>query len=414
MPAQQSDRPASDEPGGAGDGPVDRAAVRAGALRVLEAHWRPEGFTCPHATTYPWLWSWDSSFHAVVWAALGRADRAVAELATVLSGIEDEGWLPHIGYLTGEAVHAGFWGRPAEGSRARWSTIVQPPVHGWAVAELARRGVDVPDEVVGRSVAAVRWLLSGRRRSAAGLVEVVHPWETGCDHSPRWDALMAPGSAAADPYDEARWFDRKGELLATVERSAGGAPLHNPAFAVGSVAFTAVCWLAAAELAGLTGDEALAGGAEELAGALADRWEPQLRTWVDDGPTATTSGRARTAEGLLGLLGEQRPGVVDAVVAELEDRSGIGGRYGVAGVDRREPTFRRGSYWRGPTWPQVDLLLWLALGRAGRDDAARALAAATVEGAVRSGWAEYWDPDDAAPGGAAPQSWATVAVLMGA
>jgi hypothetical protein len=393
---------------------LDRRNVRASARAVLEAHWRSEGFTCPNGTTYPWMWSWDSCFHAVVWAELGRPDRAVAELATVLSGLEPEGWLPHVGYLTGEPVHAAVWGRQALGPGSRWSSIVQPPVHGWAVAELVRRGVELPGDLVERSVAAVRWLLGPRRRSPGGLVEVVHPWETGCDHSPRWDALVAPvpPPASGDPYDEAVWFDRKGELLATVERSPGGAPLHNPAFAVGSVAFTALCWLAADELGGLTGDRGLRSGAEELAGALAQRWDPAAATWVDDGPTAGTSGRIRTAEALLPLLVERRAPVLDAVVAELADDRGIGGRFGVAGVDRREPTFRRGSYWRGPTWPQVDLLLWLGLRRAGRTAAARSLARSTVEGAVTSGWAEYWDPDDATPGGAVPQSWATVAILL--
>lgn len=390
-----------------------RAELRAGALEVLEAHWRPEGFTVPHATTYPWLWLWDSCFHSVVWAELGRYDRAVTELATALSGQDDEGFVPHVGYLTGEPVHAAFWGRAPGSPGKRWSTITQPPVYGWTVAELLRRGVEVPGEVVGRAVRGLRFLSDRRRRSPAGLVEIVHPWESGCDHSPRWDDLMAPGAPPrADPYDEAVWFDRKGELLATVERSAGGAPLANPAFPVGSVAFSAITAWAARHLAAVAGDDDLAGSAADLAGALAARWDPGIGTWVDDGPTAEGSGRARTAEALLPLLVEERADVVDAVVAVLEDPAGLGGRFGPWGVDRREPTFRRGTYWRGPGWPQVDLLLWLGLRAAGRREAADRLAAAIAAGAARSGWGESWNSDDASPVGAAPQSWATVAILM--
>jgi hypothetical protein len=56
----------------------------------------------------------------------------------------------------------------------------------------------------------------------------------------------------------------------------------------------------------------------------------------------------------------------------------------------------------------------LALRRSGvpgADEAADRLAGRAREGALRSGWAEYWEPDDARPGGAVPQSWATLATL---
>ena len=75
------------------------------------------------------------------------------------------------------------------------STITQPPIYALAVVELSRRGVEVPAEVVERAVAGLWFLLRDRRRSRAGLIELVHPWESGCDHSPRWDDLMSPGSA---------------------------------------------------------------------------------------------------------------------------------------------------------------------------------------------------------------------------
>jgi hypothetical protein len=388
--------------------------LRQSARAVLEAHWRPEGYTCPNATTYPWLWLWDSCFHAVVWAELGDADRAATELGSALSGIDDDGFVPHLGYLAGGAIHADFWGRVPDAPRLEWSSITQPPVYGWAAAELLRRGVRLDGSVVDAAAAGLRFLLTDRARSPSGLVQLVHPWESGCDHSPRWDDLMAPESAGSDvdPYDEERWFARKGELLATVERSPGGAPLHNAAFPVGSVAFTAICAWSARELAAATGDRGLAAVADGAAAALEERWDRERHTWVDDGPTAEGSGRIRTAEALLPVLVDHRPDVVDAVVAALTEPGGFGAPYGPWGVDPREPTFRRGSYWRGPSWPQIDLLLWWGLRSAGRADAAAALAAGTRSGAVRSGWAEYWDADTASAGGAAPQSWTTVAVLM--
>lgn len=384
---------------------------RASARAVLAEQWREPGFTCPNATTYPWLWLWDSCFHSIVWAELGEPERAVSEVTTALSGQYADGFVPHLLYLDGNTDFDGFWG--ASGT----SSITQPPIYGHTVAELRRRGIRLDDEVVDRAVAGVRFLLERRRRSGSGLVELVHPWESGCDHSPRWDDLMVPPSLEraerTDPYDEAVWFDRKGELLATVHRSASGSPLWNDEFAVASVMFNAVLAFCTLELADTLGDASLRTDAGHLVDALSTRWEPGRRTWIDDGASARGSGRIRTVEALLPLLVEHDPGVVDAAVAELVDPDAFGGEFGPAQVHRGERTHRRGSYWRGPSWPQLDYLLWVALRRRGRTDVAARLAVETGEGAWRSGWAEYWDPDDAAPGGAAPQSWSTLPICTG-
>lgn len=384
--------------------------MRAAAREILTDHWREPGFTCPNATTYPWLWLWDSCFHSIVWAELGEAERAVSELRRALESQDSDGFVPHLRYLDGSDVHAGFWARSAT------SSITQPPVYGLTVAELTRRGVPVPGDLVDAAVRGLRFLLEHRRRSRAGLVEIVHPWESGCDHSPRWDDVMVRATAVmprrTDPYDEAMWFRRKGELLAVIHRSRGGAPLWNDDVAVGSVSFTAITAHCAAELGAVAGEQWLCDAAGELAAALSERWEPDLRTWVDDGPTAVGSGRVRTAEALLPLLVDHRPDAVHAVRSELVDPEAFAGEYGPAQVHRDEPTFRRDSYWRGPTWPQIAYLLCRALAAAGEPAAAARLGDATVRGAVASGFAEYWDPDDARPGGAVPQSWSTLAVCL--
>ncbi len=388
--------------------------MRRSAREVLDEHWRAPGFTCPNATTYPWLWLWDSCFHSIVWAELGEADRALRELRTALGGQDGEGFVPHLRYLDGFDGHQALWCDPPVRDGVPASSITQPPIYGVTVAELVRRGIEVPADLVDSAAAGLWFLLERRRRSPGGLVELVHPWESGCDHSPRWDDLMAPGQASSvDPYDERRWFERKGELLSSIRRSPGGAPLGNDEFAVGSVAFSAIVAHCARALAGVSGDGAMLASADELAAAVAARWDPGRRTWVDDGPTAQGSGRIRTSEALLGLLVHHEPSVVGDVVSELTDLDACGGACGPAQVHRDEPTYRRGSYWRGPGSPQLDHLLIAALARAGTPagaDGARRLARASADGAVRSGWAEYWDPDTAAPGGAAPQSWSTLAI----
>jgi hypothetical protein len=385
------------------------------ARQVLRANWRPEGYTVPNATVYPHQWLWDSCFHAVAWAALGEPDRARRELAAVFDAQGADGFVPHVRYWTVPDQHRQLWGR------AGASTVTQPPMYGHALAELARRGVDVADEVVDRAWAGLTHLLTRRPRPGGG-VGLVHPWESGCDHSPRWDA-WCPGG-----FDEGRWFDVKGRLVDVTVRTREGTPVHNPAFTVASAGFDALvvfnCW----ELHAVRPEPAVEVLADEVAESLVDRWDASRRTWVDvvdaDDERArpfvagdaerftTTSGGVRTLDALLGVLVDPRHEVADAVFAELRDPAAHGAPFGPTGVHRDEPSFEAGRYWRGAAWPQLTYLLWVAARARGRVDDADWLAGRLRLGAVASGFAEYWHPDDGTGRGAAPQSWTALAAVV--
>ncbi len=387
--------------------------LRGAALAILEDAWRSPGFCVPNAVTYPWQWLWDSCFHAVSWAELGRPDRAVTELTTALAVQADDGFVPHLTYHGDPDVHAAFWGRRGT------SAITQPPVHAHALAELVRRGVEVPPDLVARSALALRHLVDVRPRHRSGLIAVLHPWETGCDDSPRWDRW---GCA-----DRVAWWERKGDLVASLVLDADhGTPRTNPAFDVGSVGFTALVAHGALELAdvldaadhdAITDAPSPPGSAAawravgaELVETLDERWDLAASTWCDagpDGPIAT-----RTLDGLLPLLVTARADAATAVADDLLDDRAYGGACGPAGVHRDEPSFDPARYWRGAAWPQLTYLLWVAARR--RDDAelADGLASRLRRGAVASGFAEHWDADTGARGGAAPQTWTTLAAVV--
>ncbi len=375
--------------------------VEGTAREILESHWRPEGYCVPNSVTYPYQWLWDSCFHAVAWAGLGEGDKAVAELKHLFRTQDASGFVPHVDMEAAPSAEATFWGR--EGS----SSITQPPMYGHAVAELARRGVAVPDELVERSMWGVAFLAHGRRRHRdSWLVPVVHPWETGADDLPRWDHWYRDGFSPEAAYA------LKGELMGTIERGSEGEPLANPAFRAAPAGFNALVAFNAAELAELTGDDAMAGIASELADALDDRWHPDLLTWVDAGDASEGSGRCRTIDALLPALVTSRAERAGVALAAALDPGAYGGPFGPAGVHRDEPAFEPRTYWRGSSWPQLTYLLWVAAGRAGVQGAERELASSLVRGAKASGWAEHWDPDDGTGLGAAPQSWAALAAVV--
>ncbi len=392
-----------------------RDELEARALAVLDAHWQSEGYTVPNLAVYPHQWLWDSCFHAVVWAQVGRPERAVAELRNVFAHQAADGFVPHMTYWRAPRLHEAFWGRPST------SAITQPPMYGHALAELVRRGVTIDAELAEAARRGLAFLL--RRRAADGSVLIVHPWETGCDDSPRWDAWCD------GPWSPARWKERKGALVASLRLDEGtGSPVGNPGFEVGASAFEALVAFNARELADVLGTSDEAASLRRDAAAIADRvlarWDPTRTTFVDVAHAGAVRGAApsvavRTSEALLpalllgvGDVGTRPGGLADAVFEQLLAPDAFGGACGPAQVHRGEPVFQPATYWRGAAWPQLSYLLWLAAQRAGRAEVADQVRATTIRGAVRSGFAEHWHPDSGAGLGAVPQSWTGLAAVM--
>lgn len=381
---------------------ADLVSLRRDVAAMLEAHWQDDqGYTAPNDQVYPWQWLWDSCFHALVWTELGRADRALRELEALFSTQGADGFVPHMNYQRDPQAHADFWGRSGR------SSITQPPMYGHALAMLVRRGVDVPTELLIAAERGLRFLLERRARDAAsGLVLICHPWETGCDNSPRWDVLLPNG------FDLAAWRACKGELVASITPSRAGSPVANSWCPIASVAFNALVIFNALELAAVHSAQALAAQANELALLLDKRWDAGLGSWIDAGIGAATSGAVRTAEALLPLLVTDRRDAVERVLADLVNKEAYGTSFGPAGVHPAEPVFDPDAYWRGSTWPQINYLLWVAAAQRGNTAAAKAIAVRTVAAAIRSGLAEYWNPLTGEGRGAIPQSWTGVALLM--
>ncbi len=360
----------------------------------MEAAWQPEGFCVPHASVYPFQWLWDSCFHAVVWAELGD-DRCLTEIRSALANQDPHtGFVPHLTYWSRPDHHASFWGRSLT------SSITQPPMYGHALACIVDAGVEVDDDTFARARAGLRHLLD-RRRSGEVLVPVFHPWETGCDDSPRWDAW----AASERPWDAVGWKATKGDLVADLVVDEQGFAVDSATFRVPSCGFNALVVWNCAELDRIgQSDDHLRQGAEVVRSGIAERWSRDLRTWTDDTP----SGSVRTADALLCLLIDPRP----EAVAELVDPMAFAGPFGIRGVHAAEASYDPDTYWRGPSWPQLDYLLLLALRRVGANHEAAALAGACARGANRSGMAEYWNAETGSGGGAIPQTWTALAQLF--
>ena len=284
--------------------------------------------------------------------------------------------VPEDAYFPGPA----FWG-------GRTSGITQPPLHARAALEVAERGAG--DGFLRRvfdSLVAQHEYLAGRRDlGGAGLAAIVHPWESGLDDSPAWDAPLAAVELPAhgvEPYErqDRRHVDpseRPSDAaydrfvhLARAYRDAGYADVGESQFLVEDPLFNAI-WLwsthALAEIAARVGEDAGRMARRRGIGAA-------LRSRLWDGERFRArdlrSGallEPRTIGSLAPLLDPDLPAAVaQRLAADLESpHFWAPGGTGVASVDLVDPAFDRRRYWRGPVWANLNWLL--ARGLRGHD-----------------------------------------------
>ena len=231
------------------------SALRRRALEILQAHWRPKaGYCVPNPAIYPHQWLWDSAFHSIAWVRLGD-DRGVAELSALLAGQLDGGMVPHMRYgpvprPPGSGRSWGVVDHPAADVRARRRRAGAVRVRG---ARRRRRPRDP------RAA-----LAAGSRRDPSGLIFIVHPWEAGNDHSPRWDGWGVPGTTPAT-YDQGARSRWNIELMRDVIIDSDGAATGSSRFMVCPAAFNAYAAFNARELGGISADQTLLREADELA-----------------------------------------------------------------------------------------------------------------------------------------------------
>ena len=388
-----------------------RAAVAAEATRVLESHWNADlRCTMPHAVRYPHRWLWDSCFHVMAWATLGRPEAEVelqSLLASRLPTLIGRGFVAHMVYAdpwrNGNGVDRGV----LQGM----SSYTQPPVYAMALTSLIGAGVDPAPWLLPAAVEALEWLWRARLHN--GLLTIVHPWESGADIAPRFDDWYGP-------LEVDRRYESYDRLVKTTKYDEAGVAVSNTVFVVAPSAFNAIAVDAAGRLAALTGENAWLVRQSELAAAIDDQlWDEREELWIDRGDIAAPSQEGPTAsnliptlDGVLGCLGTASSERAERALLQCVGGGRFAAPFGPRYLPGDHPLYRPDAYWRGPAWPQLNFLLIEAARRHGLDDIAGELAATTVRGAWASHFSEYWNPETGEACGATPQSWTTIILAL--
>ncbi len=372
--------------------------VLAGSRAVLEQSWRrSDGFCPPNTRVYPHQWLWDSCFHAIAWNALGD-ERALVELTSCFDSQLRNGFVPHMRYL--------FPNSDRGPSQTR-SSYLQPPIYAHAAAMIARSGRVVPEPLIDRIEAALEWLWRERRHES-GLLYIVHPWESGADDSPRWDSWVG----LAD-YDRGRFREYDAHLREQTQFDEDAIAVWSAEFVAAPAAFNAFAAHAALELAELRSGGAWAARAADLAAAMDNLlWDDGDALWRDQaivggGPSVAIP----TLDGVFGALVTADADRASRALSQLGDPERFATPYGLAYLPPSEPAFDPDAYWRGPAWPQLNYLAYVATERHGDLALSAEIARISKAGALASEFAEFWNPLTGAGRGAIPQGWGALAAV---
>ncbi|RIV37663.1 hypothetical protein D2L64_15575 [Micromonospora radicis] len=419
------------------------------ARATLDGNWEHD-HTVPSRTLYPHQWSWDSAFIAIGWAH-ARPERVWSELTSLFDAQWRDGRVPHIVFnpAVSDAAYfpgPGFWATGSVDAAPPTATsgLVQPPVHALAAWHAYRRAPSdqaraALARLYPRLVAQQHYLASHRDVGGAGLVSIVHPWESGLDNSPAWDDPMAAVPAEAAVLRAYRRRDivhaaaahRPTDLdyaryvaIVTAYRAAGyrdGDLAHRHPFLVECPLFNAALGAAEHALAGIAGEIGADPGphrerAARITAAVVDRlYDPTTGTFH---PRDLRTGRLTAARTVLGLTPLILPDLparqVEAVLVEARSA-----RFGLATAmprplpshDRTAVDFEPQRYWRGPSWMNINWLVRQGLLGHGHAALAAGLGASMVQLAAVAGCHEYFHPDTGAGLGSPAFSW-TAALLL--
>jgi hypothetical protein len=419
-----------------------------------------KAWTKPAPSLYPHQWSWDSAFIALGLAHVDNR-RATDELESLFRGQWSTGKVPHIIFDPEAPPESYFpdaerWNSSALSKDApsgeRTSGLCQPPVHAIAVRRIWQTSRGKDEERVARARSFLegnyrrlfswhRYLATARDPEGSGLVTIYHPWESGTDNSPRWDAALERISVGevpsytrydlqhvADPshrptdseYDRFLWLL---ELLKRARYDEADIDQRHPVL-IKDVLFSAI--LVAANEALLEIAEVVEASDEDRAliegwiqrgrAGLEEQWDPDLGLCLDRDVLADEPLRVRTIAGFSPLIGggldHER---LDKILTTLDSHAFTGNpelHYPLPpSTSPEEPGFHSRSYWRGPVWPVANWLLWWSLLRAGEGERAQGMRRGTLQELSEGGFAEYFEPFTGEPLGSREQSW-TAAVAL--
>lgn len=394
------------------------AELDAQAKEILRVNDRG-GFTVPTARLYPYQWNWDSAFAARGFGEINK-DRAWTELDTLLEAQWADGMVPHIifrrddpDYFPGPRIWQSGTTPPSSG-------YSQPPVAATVARDLFEAGPKEAAEPRARAVfpkllAWHRWFHRYRDPEGLGVIAIAHPWESGRDNSPDWDAAMEKvDTSGVEPYERRDTDQIHAEMRPTKKdydryialiqfgRNCGWDPQeiakNGPLF-VADPGLTFVLLRADRDLLALAKSLGESDSIAEIEGWIAQAeagasllWNAKAGAYcARDLRSGEQSDGVSSVSFLSLYAGLDAPEQEKLNLASLE-RIAAACRYAVPSFDPEHPKFDSLRYWRGPTWCVVNELIGRGLAERGFSKLAERVRGDTAALIESAGFYEYFCP----------------------
>lgn len=386
-------------------------------------------YTIPTEGLYPYQWNWDSAFAALGFSTFDL-DRAWLELETLFTGQWDNGMVPHIIF---HEEASGYFPGPEE-----WGTSHTPPTSGISqppvAATFARMVFDKnPDAGTAYLAGLFPKLLAWHRwffehRCEDGMIVVTHPWESGRDNALDWDAAMQNVDTSGvgeyqrndlghvDPHMRPQKDDYD-RYMAIVYAGRGSGwdeaeITANGPFRVADPGMTFILLranrdlLAMAETLGKPTDE-IEGWITAIEAGVEQIWNPTLGSYdAKDIRTGNYAGSISSFSFLCWYAGIDNPEMLNQF-----DRITGAVKFSMPSLDPQSDKFEPFRYWRGPTWGIVNTLIAIGLRDMGHAEQAEKIRKDTATLIAKSGFAEYFNPNDGSPAGGMDFTW-TAAIWL--
>jgi len=306
----------------------------------------------PSKNYYVGSWQWDNFFHALAYRHIdGRL--AQDQLRILLDHQRADGMIPDAIHDEGTITHLDF---PVD------ADVTKPPLIAWAAWKLFELDQDREflDEIYGSLVRWNGWWFEKNDLDHNGLCEYQHPFSSGLDDSPLWDAGMPVESPDLNTY-----LYLQMEVLARI----------------------------AAEIGELDDARMWTQKSEVLLKLMIEKsWNPKAGFF-----NATLRGKkldVLTPFNLFPLITGRMPTHISSkLIQHLQNRDEFWTAYPIPSVATNQSQYDPQQMWRGPTWINVNYLLIEGLFKSGYADLARALRRRTLELLMaRPDFYEYYHP----------------------
>jgi hypothetical protein len=403
------------------------------------------GYTLPTAGLYPFQWNWDAGITALGWMTFDEA-RAWKEFETLFSGqwgADDLGG-QNAGFLAQITFHQDSdsyfpgpdqWG--TDDLKVRTSSISQPPLHATMMRWMFDRSSQGPSRelalarleiLVPKLLEHHRWWYRCRDPEQTGLVINIHPWETGMDNSPAWDAPLRTVPETTRPYERKdlnhvdasmrppkAFYDRMVYLM-DFNRSVGFDPASIYAgcpYRVNDIGIISILQRASRDLVYLcqvlhmdTPVHELQMHVNRTQLAVRDLWSHRWRQYVSRNAITGELLEVPTSAGLLAAYAGFENDCAGTIANWLMETP-----YGLPSTRMTASGFESRRYWRGPIWQHINMLISEGLATRGRAEIADRIAHHSRTLLEATGFHEYYNPLSGSGLGGSEFSWTAATYL---